>query len=89
MKTIRITVRGKVQGVFFRASTVKKAKALGVTGWVKNRDSGEVDIVATGNAGDLEALVEWCREGPPKAEVEDVQIGEMSLEIFDEFKKIS
>lgn len=85
MQTISITVSGKVQGVFYRQSAKEKAMALGITGSVKNEKSGNVFIVATGTKEQLDALVAWCRQGPPKARVADVITMDIALQYFDEF----
>ena len=73
MGKVIIIVRGRVQGVFFRDSTRRKANELGLVGTVRNLPDGAVEIVAEGSSGSLEALVQWCRVGPPAAEVEDVR----------------
>lgn len=65
-------VRGRVQGVFYRASTEALARKLGLTGWVRNVENGDVELVACGSAARLKALEEWLRRGPANAEVEDV-----------------
>ena len=64
-----IRVHGRVQGVFYRNWTVAEARALGLTGWVRNRSDGSVEILAAGPAEAINALIERCREGPPAAEV--------------------
>ncbi len=70
---LRIVVKGRVQGVFFRHATVDTARTLGVTGWVRNLPSGdEVEIMAEGRRRDLESLLAWAHTGPPGAHVEDV-----------------
>jgi acylphosphatase len=66
---VRIIIRGRVQGVFFRDSTRRKAKELGVLGWVKNRDDGDVEVLAEGASAAVEKLAEWCHKGPPHAMV--------------------
>ncbi len=71
---VRILVSGLVQGVAFRASTVDEARRLGVAGWVRNLPAGSVEIEAEGGRGPVEALVAWCRHGPPAARVEAVQV---------------
>jgi len=73
---IHILVRGRVQGVFFRASTCEEARARGLTGWVKNLPDGRVEIVAEGDRPALEALIRWCRIGPPYARVTGVDLTE-------------
>lgn len=70
---VHIYVYGLVQGVFFRSNTVSKAKSMGVTGWVRNRMDGSVEIVAEGEKKTLEGLAEWCREGPESAKVENMK----------------
>ena len=69
---IHLFVRGRVQGVFFRASTQKTAEGLGLTGWVMNRPDGSVEIHAEGSRERLEELVAWCRNGPSQAEVSTI-----------------
>lgn len=69
-----IIVKGKVQGVFYRKFTKQKAIELGLKGWVKNTDNGDVEILAQGNKEAVEQLSEWCRQGSPKAEVKDVEV---------------
>jgi acylphosphatase len=69
-----IVISGMVQGVSFRAATVDEARRLGVNGWVRNVASGDVEAEAEGARARVEALVAWCRRGPPAAEVDDVQV---------------
>lgn len=69
MKHLNITVRGRVQGVSFRASTTEQAERLGLQGWVCNQPDGSVYIEAEGGEDALEALLDWLHEGPPAAEV--------------------
>ena len=70
----RVVVRGEVQGVFFRNSTRKEAQSRGVSGWVRNRDDGSVEAVFEGSPDAVEAMIEWCRSGPSRAEVEDMDV---------------
>ena len=67
---IHIKVNGLVQGVFFRASTEKKAGELGLTGWVKNCDDGSVEIMAEGKKDALQKLYSWACEGSESARVD-------------------
>jgi acylphosphatase len=83
-RTLQIT--GKVQGVFYRQSTVEKARQLGVVGYVINLPDGRVFIKATGTAQQLDALEAWCRVGPPKAIVSQVETGFAPLEQFSKFE---
>jgi acylphosphatase len=69
MPTARFLVEGRVQGVFFRASTREQALALGVAGHARNLDDGRVEVLASGNAEALDALEQWLWQGPPAAEV--------------------
>lgn len=67
---IEIRVFGAVQGIFFRSDTKKLARALGLTGWVKNEKDGSVTIVAEGDEEQLKALAEWCQKGNARSRVE-------------------
>ncbi|MBM4355325.1 MAG: acylphosphatase [Deltaproteobacteria bacterium] len=68
----RFVVRGRVQGVFYRASTEEKAAELGLAGWVRNRTDGSVEVVAAGPADLLSELEEWLHVGPRHARVDSV-----------------
>ena len=72
----RLQVTGRVQGVWFRESCREVADRLGVTGSVRNRADGTVEVVVEGPAQEVEALVAWCRHGPPAAEVTGVEVAE-------------
>ena len=85
LQTISTTVSGKVQGVFFRQSTKETALRLNITGEVKNMNDGSVYILATGEKEQLEQLMEWCRQGPPKAMVAEVQFKNLPLQKFTHF----
>lgn len=74
MEYRQIEVYGKVQGVFFRKSTQEKALELKIAGDVKNRADGSVEIHAAGAADAMQKFLEWCAQGPPRAEVEDMKI---------------
>lgn len=89
MSAKRILVSGRVQGVFFRNWTVAEARALGLTGWVRNLRSGEVEILAVGEEQAVEALAARCREGPPAASVDEVRVEEAAPEPLDRFAKKS
>jgi acylphosphatase len=81
----RVVVRGEVQGVFFRDSAEKEASSRGVAGWVTNRDDGAVEAVFEGSDDAVEALVEFCRSGPSRADVRDVDVTEEEPEGLDGF----
>ena len=71
---VRVFVKGKVQGVFFRQALKVKAIQNGVFGWVKNLTDGRVEAVLEGDDEKVNILVEWCHGGPANARVEDVDI---------------
>ncbi len=70
----RATVRGRVQGVWFRASAAERATALGLRGRAENRPDGSVLVHAAGSPESLDALVAWLRQGPPMARVDAVEV---------------
>lgn len=70
---VHIIVEGRVQGVFYRASTQSTALSLGLGGWVRNLSDGSVEIRAEGQEDSLERLITWCWQGPPGAVVRDVR----------------
>ncbi len=70
-----ILISGRVQGVCFRAATEEEAKLRGMTGWVRNTEDGRVEATFEGDRTDVEAMIEWCRRGPPAARVTDLQVG--------------
>lgn len=69
----RVVVRGRVQGVFYRAACKARADELAVAGWARNLDDGRVEVVAEGEPVAVAALVDWCRHGPPRALVTTVE----------------
>jgi acylphosphatase len=86
MKTVSILVSGKVQGVWFRKHTQEKAIELGITGTVENRSDGSVLIYATGTGEQIDQLTNWCRQGPPRAEVLVIDITPLPLTSYTGFK---
>jgi acylphosphatase len=87
MERVEITVRGRVQGVAFRWYTSRKAQALGLTGWVRNRPDGSVQILAEGPRPDLEALCDWVARGPDHARVDHREIAwSMAADKFADFR---
>lgn len=84
-ETISILVKGKVQGVFFRQSAREKATELGLTGEVKNKKDGSVSIIATGLPDQLDALTQWCKQGPARANVISVYVENLPLQEFQGF----
>ena len=86
---VRLTITGRVQGVWFRASARDEALRLGLVGTVKNVSSGGVEIVASGDEAQLQRLIAWAHKGPPMANVMNVQIESLSSEtLYDSFTVI-
>jgi acylphosphatase len=83
----RLVVQGRVQGVFYRNWTVATARALGIAGWVRNRRSGEVEILACGEPDSVDAFIERCRSGPPAASVSGIDVEEAEPEPLARFEK--
>ena len=69
-----ILISGRVQGVWFRATTKEKAEEYNVRGWVRNTSDGKVEALFVGEEKDVERLIQWCYHGPPLAEVEKVEV---------------
>jgi len=69
-----VYVSGRVQGVYYRATTRDEARERGVDGWVRNLDDGRVEAVFEGPEDAVESMVAWCHEGSPKADVEEVTV---------------
>jgi acylphosphatase len=70
----RVVISGRVQGVYFRASTEDEARSHGLTGWVRNTRAGEVEAVFEGERTAVEAMIAWCHRGPPAARVTNVTV---------------
>ena len=69
-----VFVSGRVQGVYSRAPTREKAGETGVYGWVQNLEDGRVEAVFEGERAAVEAMIEWCHTGSPRARVDDVEV---------------
>jgi len=76
LKRLHVHVRGRVQGVFFRAVTQETARGLNLTGWVRNRPDGSVEAVFEGENDPVDKMLAWCYQGPPTARVEEVLVQE-------------
>jgi acylphosphatase len=74
VRRVHVEVRGFVQGVFFRATCIERARELGLAGWVRNTLDGGVEAEFEGEPDAIDAMIEWCREGPPLARVEAVDV---------------
>jgi len=86
-RLLRIT--GRVQGVYYRASTVQQAQALALRGWVRNRLDGSVEALVTGPADAVQTLIEWAQRGPAMARVDRVEVQEAlgAAEVLDGFEQ--
>ncbi|KAK4769511.1 hypothetical protein SAY86_027661 [Trapa natans] len=73
-KTVRVTIKGRVQGVFYRDWTVENASKLGLNGWVRNRRGGSVEALFSGKPDLVDEMVQRCRLGPPQAIVTALQV---------------
>lgn len=85
MKHVSIHVAGKVQGVFFRATTKEKAGEFRINGTVRNNADGSVSIEAEGEDENLRRFIEWCKIGPKFAHVERCELSEKPLQHFKGF----
>ncbi len=77
IRTIKIIISGRVQGVYFRRFTKNKADDLGVKGTVRNREDGRVEIIAQAENDTLETFIKWCHKGPITARVNHVELIEI------------
>lgn len=88
MPTLHLTIKGKVQGVFFRATAKKIAEKLNIRGWIKNTDEGNVEAMISGDEKQIEEFIKWCGQGPEKAKVEDVIVTPEKEITFIDFEVI-
>ena len=79
-------IKGVVQGVFFRQSTVEKARELDIAGWVRNCEDGSVEVEAEGDESLLKVFVQWCHRGPRNAKIVDVEVSEVPLKEHSGFQ---
>jgi acylphosphatase len=77
LRQVLLRIRGRVQGVCYRASACDEARALALGGWVRNCSDGSVEAMAVGTTEKIEAFIGWCWRGPSAARVEQVQVTEM------------
>lgn len=71
---VHVVISGRVQGVWFRATTKQKAEQLGLTGWVRNTYDGSVEAVFEGDENSVQEMLDWCHHGPPLSKVENVEV---------------
>ena len=84
---VRAVIRGRVQGVGYRQWTCREAARLSLSGWVRNRSDGAVELKAIGPADVVEQLLAACRRGPPSARVEGVERFEAEVEALSSFEE--
>ena len=87
-KQFKIVVTGKVQRVCYRQSALDKALALGVSGTVKNLKNGDVEIIIQGEEEQIRQITDWCRQGPPTANVTGIIVTELKIEQLSGFQII-
>ncbi|KAF6263990.1 Acylphosphatase-domain-containing protein [Scenedesmus sp. NREL 46B-D3] len=88
-KRLHVYVSGRVQGVFFRNYTMRKALELGVTGWVRNKRDGRVEVMAEGHPDDLESMLKWLHTGSPEAGVAGIESSwSTATDEFDAFEML-
>ncbi len=73
-KCVQMFIKGRVTGVFFRASAQREARRLGITGWVKNRADASVEILAEGDEDAIKEIISWAHHGPSAARVDHVDV---------------
>ena len=83
----RLVISGRVQGVFYRAWSANEARALGLQGWVRNRRDGKVEMLIDGEAGAMERMIASCRDGPPEARVDQIEVEETQEQAPSGFEK--
>jgi len=79
MQRVHLVVSGRVQGVFYRATCVREAERRGLAGWVRNLPDGRVEAAIEGPEAEVEAMVAWCRQGPPAARVDEMTVQDEPL----------
>ena len=88
MPTVHLLIKGKVQGVFYRASAKEMADDFALKGWIKNTNEGDVEAVVSGDEKQLKSFIEWCWKGPRRAEVKDVMVTQKEEIRFENFSVI-
>lgn len=88
MPTIHLLIKGKVQGVFYRATAKKIAGKLNITGWIKNTKDDDVEATIAGDEDKLQEFINWCKQGPEKAYVEEVIVTKLKDIMFTNFEII-
>lgn len=86
MPTLHLLIKGKVQGVFYRATAKKIAEELGVKGWIKNTKDNNVESIISGGEEQVQQFIEWCKKGPARAEVNGIIATVVDDKSFNDFK---
>jgi len=76
---VHVIISGRVQGVWFRASTKQKAEQLGLKGWVRNAPDGKVEAIFEGDENQINEMIKWCHRGPPLSKVTNVEVKKQNL----------
>ena len=87
MIALRLTIHGRVQGVFYRDWTIRNARRLGLSGWVRNEPDGTVSAQVQGEDGAVNQMVELMRQGPPAARVERIEQAQVEPETLEGFSR--
>ena len=87
MRYVHVMLRGRVQGVGYRAWTEQAARQRGLSGWVRNRRDGSVEAVVQGPPAAVQALIDWAHQGPPRAQVNAVQVGAVPAQAITGFER--
>ena len=82
----RVLVSGRVQGVSFRDATRSQAEQLGLSGWVRNTQDGQVEAIFEGVPETVQQMIEWCKSGPSSADVEDLSVDNEQPENLSSFE---
>jgi acylphosphatase len=85
MPTVHLLIKGRVQGVFYRASAKEVADKLNLTGWIKNTTEGHVEATVTGDEQVLQQFIRWCKKGPSRAVVTEVVVNPLADVSFTKF----
>ncbi len=85
-KSVRLYIKGTVQGIFFRQFVKENAERYNVKGFVRNLEDGRVEVFAEGNQEDVEKLIELCKQGPKHSQIANVEVKEERFQDFKEFK---
>ena len=85
MPTVHLFIKGKVQGVFYRATAKDVAQKNNLTGWISNSGNGDVEAIVSGTQTQLNTFITWCQNGPKRAEVSEVVISKVEEQIFKNF----